>query len=317
MKRRITMLILSVILCANLSAAAFGPGQRTVLQPTIIPAGDEQTAVPTMVIPPTAEPPVHEETPVTAVRSSKDTPASVTPTAEPAAAVPTETEVSAAAVPAEPFVPEIDPMKLLETADTDLFIREGYYQDFSETQGYLNEILENGVIHQYHVHNGRGSDVLMSMFPAKESVQSTNLRLNMKEGRAVNFHAAFTLQRIENHPANAGGRCWIRCSNSASKASGSESGVILFPGDAAYVFTPENGTLHYERLADLSILNQNRDIRFEFIRQDGVFYAYANGEFLFAYEDGIEGTVSFEGGSELFSGGNRVRCEFDDFTVRF
>jgi hypothetical protein len=45
-------------------------------------------------------------------------------------------------------------------------------------------------------------------------------------------------------------------------------------------------------------------------------YVYGNGEFLFSYEDKIKETVSFESGSELSEGGNRIRCDYDDFTMR-
>ena len=54
-----------------------------------------------------------------------------------------------------------------------------------------------------------------------------------------------------------------------------------------------------------------------FIRLDGVSYIYANGAFLFRYDDGFVGNMSFEGGAELYPEGNRVHCDFDDFTMRY
>ena len=48
---------------------------------------------------------------------------------------------------------------------------------------------------------------------------------------------------------------------------------------------------------------------------DGKLYinsVYTKG-YAFQYEDGIVNPVSFEGGSQLLEGANRIRCDFDDF----
>ena len=72
----------------------------------------------------------------------------------------------------------------------------------------------------------------------------------------------------------------------------------------------------YDAIGDLSDLNPAEMTKFDFIRLAGVMYIYANDKFLFSYEDGIEDTVSFEGGAELNLDGNRVRCVFDNFSMR-
>jgi hypothetical protein len=105
--------------------------------------------------------------------------------------------------------------------------------------------------------------------------------------------------------------------NSELKSERNESGVILFPGAKAYVYQTVDGERTYRAVADLSALDQDEQLKFDFIRLDGLCYVYVNGEFLFSVEDGIAGKVSFEGGSEIYKGGNRVHCEFDNFSITY
>lgn len=221
---------------------------------------------------------------------------------------------------AEPIDPSVlpEPEVLLSVADELYFPRVGYSETFWETQGYVNEILDGGIIHQYYVRSGMGTDLLMSMLPAEKGARTTNLRLNMKRDWEKEYHVSVTLLRAEDMPNGSGG-CWLRYSNVRTKGRGSESGLILFPGREAYGFVPEGNLedLDYTFVSDLSDLNQNNSIRFDFIRLDGVSYVYANGRFLFSYDDGFDGKMSFEGGAELYEGGNRVRCDFDNFTMRY
>ena len=210
-----------------------------------------------------------------------------------------------------------DPDELLRTADTDIFPRKGFTNDFSEAQGYLNEILGNNVIHQYYVLSGKGTDILTSMLPTAGTVRAANKRLDIADGWDDEFHVSYKMQRTENIPAGRGGGCWIKYSNSVMKAPGSESGVILYPGERAYYFAPVSGKTEYTPIADLYSLNQDEELRFDFIRLEGVTYFYANDRFLFSYEDGIPGNLSFSAGSILYANGNRVRCDFDDFTMTY
>lgn len=210
-----------------------------------------------------------------------------------------------------------DAQKLLKTADEKIFPRKGYTWDFSEAQGYVNEILEPGIIHQWYIYYGRGSDVLMSMFPAAAGVRTGNQRLDLTKGLEDEFHASYSLQRTEDLPAGAGGRCWMRYDNSVQKGDLSEAGVILFPGYKAFSYHTDAGKRSYTAIADLSGLDQDEVLKFDFIRMDGVCYFYANGDFLFSYEDEVIGSVSFEGGAEIFKGGNRIHCEFDDFAMTY
>ena len=207
--------------------------------------------------------------------------------------------------------------ELLSMADEKIFLRKGYTWNFSESQGYVNEILDSDIIHQYYVYNGKGNDLLMSMFPATEGLRISNKRLNMTKGLEEEIHVTYSMQRTEDLPAGAGGRCWIQFDNYLQKGELSECGIILFPGDKAYEYMTFAGTRLYQAIADLSALNQDELLKFDFIRMDGVSYFYANGEFLFSYDDDIIGKVSFKGGSELFKGGNRVHCQFDDFAMTY
>lgn len=211
-----------------------------------------------------------------------------------------------------------EPAELLKIADERFFPRVGYDQNFSETQGYVNEVLENDIIHQYYVRSGMGSDMLMSMFPAEHSLRTGNLRLDMKRDLRKDYHASITMLRSEDVPAGSGG-CWLRYTNVKVKGAGSERGLILFPGREAYAITPVGNLkdLDYSYVADLSYLDLRNMIKFDFIRLNGVSYIYANGTFLFSFDDGYDGKMSFEGGAELFEGGNRVRCDFDNFTMRY
>ena len=220
----------------------------------------------------------------------------------------------------ESFDPNVipEPDVLLKVADDRYFPREGYSQNFSETQGYVNEVLEDNIIHQYYVRSGMGSDMLMSMFPAERSMRTGNLRLDMKRGLEKDYHASFSMLRSEDVPSGSGG-CWLRYTNVQVKGEGSESGLILLPGQAAFAITPLGNLkdLNYTYVSDLSTLDPRNMIKFDFIRLNGVSYIYANGNFLFSYDDGYNGRMSFEGGAELYEGGNRVRCDFDNFTMRY
>ena len=173
------------------------------------------------------------------------------------------------------------------------------------------------MIHQYYVLSGKGTDILTSMLPAAGTVRAANKRLDIADGWDDEFHVSYKMQRTENIPAGRGGGCWIKYSNSVMKAPGSESGVILYPGERAYYFTPVSGKTEYTPIADLYSLNQDEELRFDFIRLEGVTYFYANDRFLFSYEDGIPGNLSFSAGSILYANGNRVRCDFDDFKMTY
>lgn len=209
-----------------------------------------------------------------------------------------------------------NPQRLLDTADTEIFVRESYKQDFSEIQGYVNEFPNPLTVHQYYIMEGEGSDMLMTMQPSEEMVHTTNKRLKFDQIRKNEFHVTYSVARKEDIPAGSGGICWMQYSNLLTKGVGKESGVILYPGDQAYFFTPVDGEMTYESIADLSDLDPDAYNSFDFIRLNGIMYFYVNGKFRFSYDDGIKDIVTFEGGAELHKQGNRVRCTFDDFSMR-
>ena len=211
-----------------------------------------------------------------------------------------------------------DPDLLLSVADELFFRRVGPDETFWQSQGYLNEVLEGDIIYQHFVREGMGSEVLMSMFPAETTVRAGKLRPSMTQAWERDYHVTITVIRTENVPKGAGG-CWLRYSNIRTKGEGGESGLILFPGREALAFEPlgNHQDLVYTPVADLSALNLDSAIKFDFVRLDGVTFIYANGKFLFRFEDGFDGKMSFEGGVEIYEGGNRVRCDFDNFTMRY
>ena len=211
-----------------------------------------------------------------------------------------------------------DPDLLLQVADELFFPRVGPSETFWQTQGYLNEVLEGDIIYQHFVREGMGSEVLMSMFPAEISVRAGKLRPSITQAWERDYHTAITVIRREAVPNGAGG-CWLRFSNVRTKGEGGESGLILFPEREAQRFEPvgNHQDLVFTPVADLSDLNLDSAVRFDFIRLDGVSFVYANGKFLFRFEDGFDGKMSFEGGAEIYAGGNRVRCDFDNFTMRY
>lgn len=210
----------------------------------------------------------------------------------------------------------IDPKKLLERADAEIFVRDAFKQNFSEIQGYVNEFPNPMTVHQYYIMDGEGSDMLMTMQPSEVTVHTTNKRLKFDQIRKNEFHVTYSVARKEDIPAGNGGICWMQYSNFVAKGIGRESGVILYPGDQAYFFTPVDGEMTYESIADLSDLDPDEYNSFDFIRLNGIMYFYVNGKFRFSYDDGIRDIVTFEGGAELYEQGNRVRCTFDDFTMR-
>lgn len=194
----------------------------------------------------------------------------------------------------------INPLHLLETADTEIFVRDTFKQDFSEIQGYVNEFPNPVTVHQYYIMNGEGSDVLMTMQPSEVTVRTTNKRLNFEQIRRNEFHVTYSAARKEDIPAGAGGICWMGYTNRISSGVGKDSGVILYPGDQAYYFTHVDGEEVYESIADLSDLNPEDYTKFDFIRLDGIMYIYVNGIFRFSHDDGINDIVTFEAGSELY-----------------
>ncbi len=208
-----------------------------------------------------------------------------------------------------------DPELLLKTADT-IFPKSGISQDYSENQGYVNEYATESVIHQYFIYDGVGTDRLFSLLPARETVRTTNKRLAFHQARLPEFHVTYSVKKSEEIPDGAGGRCWIRYSDVAVTGSGRESGVIIFPGDGAYFFSPGEDRMTYEKIADLSPLDPAEMIHFDFIRIGSTTHVYTDGGFSFSYTDGIGNGVSFEAGAELAAGGTCIRCDFDDFSVR-
>lgn len=210
----------------------------------------------------------------------------------------------------------INTKHLLETADTDYFVYTGFGHDFTENQGYVNEFPNPQTLHQYYIYDGVGTDLLMTINPSEEKIHTTNKRLKFDQYRAREFHVTYSVERTENIPDEEGGICWIRYSNVILTGAGKESGLIIYPGDQAYLFRPVDGEMVYEPVADLSGLNADRLIKFDFIRLDGTVYVYANEKFVFSVKDNINDHVSFEAGAELFEGGNRVHCTFDDFSIK-
>lgn len=205
---------------------------------------------------------------------------------------------------------------LLKTADEEIFKHNYFVQDFSEDQGYVNEFPNTLTVHQYYIFDGEGSDVLMTMQPSEEIIHTTNKRLKFDNASAREFHVTYSVARRENIPDGSGGICWIRYSNVLMYGTGRESGLMFYPGGKAYYFTPVNGEMIYTEIADLSDINADEKSSFDIIRLDGVTSVYVNGAFRFSFEDGIKDIVTFEGGSELFIEGNRIRCSFDDFSMR-
>lgn len=210
----------------------------------------------------------------------------------------------------------IDPEKLLLTADEEIFKRFTFSFDFTEDQGYVNEFPNPVTVHQYYIYGGEGSDMLMTMQPSTTVVRTTNKRLSFDQVREREFHVTYSMARREDIPEGSGGICWMGYSNILKATPGHESGAIFYPGDQAYFFHYVDGEMVYDAIGDLSDLDPAEMTKFDFIRLAGVTYIYANDKFLFSYEDGIEDTVSFEGGAELYLDGNRVRCVFDNFSMR-
>ncbi len=149
----------------------------------------------------------------------------------------------------------IDPMELLRSADEEIFVRSAFMQNFSEDQGYVNELPNANTIHQYYIYQGVGSDVLMSMLPSEITMKTGNKRLTFDQARKAEFHVTFSVLQKETIPAETGGKCWIQYSNVSLMGKGRESGIILYPGDHAYFFTPGENEMTYEIIADLSDLN--------------------------------------------------------------
>ncbi len=206
-----------------------------------------------------------------------------------------------------------NPETLLRTADTEIFIKRGFEQNYNETQGCVNEFTGGNVLHQYYIKDGKASDVMTSLQSAPSTVSAANKRLKFDEQRAKGFHVSYRMNRAESIPENAG-YCWLRYSDAVLAGAGRESGVILYPGEKAYYFTPVEGVMQYSEIADLSSFGPAGNIKIDVIRLNGIAYFYFNGKFAFQYEDGITNPVSFEGGSMLLEGANRIRCDFDDFT---
>ena len=85
------------------------------------------------------------------------------------------------------------------------------------------------------------------------------------------------------------------------------------PGEKALKISGTSETV----LKELDNLSPETPIKFDFIRLDGTMYVYADEELLFSYKDDILGDVSIEAGAVLYGSGNRIRCDFDDFSIRY
>lgn len=212
---------------------------------------------------------------------------------------------------------EVDPKKLLRTADSEIFLRKGPDFSYPAAKGVINEKLEGNILHQCWISGFRYSDVLTSMVPAVMQTHTTNQWMRFDQFWGREFHAVLYIQKVEDMPKGNGGACWLGYTNILQRGEKYQSGILLYPGSNAYWFTMENGERVMEPIADLSSLKPTRDIRFDFIRLDGSLFVYANQKFLFRYEDGITDNVSLSAGSELFENGNRVRCEVHDVSVLY
>lgn len=210
---------------------------------------------------------------------------------------------------------DVNPDTLLRTADSEIFIKAGFLQDYSKDTDYFNEFINGDIIHQFYNARGKSVEVLTSLRPSPLTVITNNKNLQFDAQRVRGFHASFKMRRVESIPRDGGGYCWLRYSDKFQSGVGKERGVILYPGFKAYSFAPDNGELVYTEIADLSEFNTGRDVRVDIIRLDGISYFYFDKFFVFQYEDGISALVSFEGGTELLEGANRIRCDFDDFSI--
>lgn len=208
---------------------------------------------------------------------------------------------------------EYDPEELLSTADEELFVRLGIDQDFSEDQGYVNEILVNDTIHQYYVYDGVGTDILMTLFPAPERVMGGNKRLTFYDLWDADYHVSLTMNRTESIPDASAGNCWLRITDYRMRGRGNEHELIILPGEKVYKKFGESETVLFE----LDSLSPETPIKFDLIRLAGTMYVYADENFLFSCEDDIPYGISFEAGAVLYGMGNRVRCDFDDISIRF
>ncbi len=206
---------------------------------------------------------------------------------------------------------EVNPKTLLSTADSQIFIKAGFSQDYHEAQGYVNEFTKEGVLHQFFIKDGKCTDILTTLQPSPGKVSVTNKRLKFIDRRAKVFHASMEITQSESLPKNTS-HCWIRYSDVAVTGPGLESGIILYPGEKAFSYFPVDGVMQYKEIADISNFN-NKTVKVDIIRLDGISYFYLNKTFAFQYEDGITNMVSFEAGSELLEGSNRIRCDFDNF----
>ena len=208
---------------------------------------------------------------------------------------------------------EYDPAELLEIVDEQLMKRIGPAQDFSESQGYVNEIFENNVIHQRYIYDGKGTDALLSLFPVSEEIMSSSKYLNVTGTGLKKFHVSLTVHQAESVPEDSGGACWIRCSDILMTGKGRENGLLIVPGNKAFRINAGE----VAELIDLSALTPEESIVFDLIRLDGVIYVYADQEYLFSFADDIPTSVLVDAGSLLFASGNRIRCDFDDFKLNY
>lgn len=206
-----------------------------------------------------------------------------------------------------------DPAVLFRRADSEIFVKKPFVQNYWEKQGYVNEFITDDILHQYFIYNDYCTDILMSLHPAEITQRVTNKRIKFDDHRAKVFHQSFEIQRANTIPEN-GGWCYIRYSNSVITGVGRDSGVIVYPGLAAYSYTHQDGEKIINKIANLSNMNVDKKIRVDIIRIDGISYFYFDKQFNFKYEDGISDIVAFEGGSELSEGGNRIECRFDNFS---
>lgn len=210
---------------------------------------------------------------------------------------------------------DTDPETLILEADSEYFSKAGFVQKFDKSQGYMNDLSGDEILHQFAVQNGAAVETLTALQPLETAVRAVNKLLQFMDYRAKVFHASISLQQEETIPEGSG-RCWLLYSDAAVTGAGNESGVILYPGEKAYSFTKQKGEAVYNEIADLGGVDPSQKTKIDVIRLDGISYFYFDGSFAFRYEDGIPNPVSFEAGTQLNEGGNRIRCNFDDFTYR-
>ncbi len=205
---------------------------------------------------------------------------------------------------------------LSDDMDSSIFTHTAYKQLFSYTAGTLTEMIQNQFIHSFYVKKGAAFDSLVSLFPSEQSFESSNKNLIFHQSFGDTFHVHISVQFADIIPEN-GGNCFFTVSNRITKGDFGTVGYNIVLGGKSYKFIQNQNEIKKEEIFDSSSYNDpDHTYEIDVVRLFGTSAVYIDKTFAFDLQDDITPPISWEAGTGINQGGERINCQFSKFIVK-